>query len=253
MGHTFHGTKEQGAYDQDGEMVFRGEDESAAKQRREASVKALLFKDKALRPKSEPSEGVADLKDEDTQKKVMYAEDPLAFSPMASCPQCVEHPDAPDAQRDRVGDFCSDTRPIPKQHECNNPDETSPVKHKPICGASSWGKTPFNNLMSYGKDWCRAVLTKQQSSRIKCYLHTNKKLARIAGVKAIEDLNAFKAPKPGATLDANEEVPFGKTHGAIIDDIEEMGHPLSREQQVDAVEQRIAGYDSEDEEDDIQF
>jgi hypothetical protein len=244
--HTFHGTKEQGAYDQDGETVFRGEDKAAGQMRRESSLKALLYKDKTLRPKSAAENQLADMKDEQTVKKLMFDEDPLGYSPSAYCPQCVEHPDAPDTQRDRVGDFCSDTRPIPKQHECNNPDETVPVKHAPICGASSWKETPYNNLMSYGKDWCRSVLTKQQSSRMKCYLHSNEKLAHIAGLKHIPDVSTFVAPKPGATLDVDEEVQEGVAEGTIVDDIEEMGHPLSIDQQVDAIQQRRAGHDYDD-------
>lgn len=185
--HTFKGTEEV-RFDQDGEMVFRSEDKAAAQRRRESSLKALLYKDKTLRPKSAAENQLADMKDEQTVKKLMFDEDPLGYSPSAYCPQCVEHPDAPDAQRDRVGDFCSDTRPTPKQHECNNPDETV---HAPICGASSWKETPYTNLMSYGKDWCRSVLTKQQSSRMKCFLHSKEKLAHIAGVKHIPDVSTF--------------------------------------------------------------
>ena len=42
--------------------------------------------------------------------------------------------------------------------------------------------------------------------------------------------------------------------GTIVDDIEEMGHPLSIDQQVDAIQQRQAGYDSDDGyEDDLFF
>lgn len=62
---------------------------------------------------------------------------------------------------------------------------------------------------------------------MKCFLHSNEKLAHIAGVKHIPNVSTFVAPKPGATLDVDEEVQEGVAKGTIVDDIEEMGHPLS--------------------------
>eukprot|EP00505_MAST-04D_sp_SCG-Rhode-Island_P003884 Stramenopile-MAST_4_protein_3884 len=50
---------------------------------------------------------------------------------------------------------------------------------------------------------------------MKCFLHSNEKLAHIAGVKHIPNVSTFVAPKPGATLDVDEEVQEGVAKGTI--------------------------------------
>lgn len=214
--HTFQGTHGMGQYDEHGDVVFRGETDAQKKKRKEVAFGKLLAAEKVKLRKTQKDAA------EEEKKKLEFSEHPLIMADQGSCPICVESPDSSDDHRDRVGDFCSDTRPIPKQHLCGNPDVS---KTPPICGSQSWKETPYSNLMSYGKDFCRKDLTAQQASRVKCYLYSTGKLASIAGVVAIEDVDAWTAPKDSNIQRDVLQEPLAKRKDIIVDDIDTMGDP----------------------------
>jgi hypothetical protein len=87
------------------------------------------------------------------------------------CNICYEFPHPRgDYENNFVGDLCSDTLPTSKNGKCMNPvDET--------CDSKSWGNTDWNNIMGYSQvdaqgkpKLCRTQYTKQQISRMHCYI-----------------------------------------------------------------------------------
>jgi len=210
--HTFHGTHEQGMYDENGNTVFEGDTKAQIRARNNAFEKILKQKSGNLVKDAKNKLNMMDVK----QK---MNENPLDFiADTGSCPVCVESPGASDDHRDRVGDFCSDTRPIPKQWQCSNPESSG------ICG-SGWGETPYNNIMSYGKDTCREHFTKQQKARILCYLHTTPKFAEMLNLKLVENVGAFTPP----AADSNQDTAFDMSE-PMLDDIDEVGHPYGEDE-----------------------
>ena len=209
--HTFHGTHEQGVYDENGDVVFDGETKEQVKKRNNQFEQLLKKKTKVgnlKKARALAAKGFKNLKNE-------MKENPLEFiADQGSCPVCVESPGAPDSYRDRVGDFCSDTRPIPKQFQCENPSSDG------ICG-SNWGETPYNNIMSYGKDTCREVFTAQQKARMLCYIHTVPKLAKMMNLKVVENVGAFTSSESALDVAAFD---------ALVDDIDEVGHPFGSDE-----------------------
>jgi len=213
--HTFQGTHGMGQFDEDGELVYHGETKADKKKRVEIAFKKLLEAEKSKLRKTQQDAA------QEEEKKLVISDDPLVMADQGSCPLCVESPESSDDHRDRVGDYCSDTRPIPKQHLCGNPDVS---QTPPICGSSSWGETPYSNLMSYGKDYCRSELTTQQARRVKCYLYTSGKLASIAHVKPISDVSTFVPSETGIQRDIIEK-PLSERGDILVDDVDTMGDP----------------------------
>ena len=217
--HTFHGTHEQGVYDEDGNKVFEGETKKQISKRLkdfELILKKKIASTKLgnLKKSKEVSMKHMDIKQE-------IQENPLEFiADEGSCPVCVENPGAPEDHRDRVGDFCADTRPIPKQWVCGNPESSG------ICG-SAWGETPYNNIMSYGKDDCRAVFSKQQRSRIMCYLHTVPKFANMLGIDHVSSVADFKAPAASTMDVAGAESNFDMSK-PLLEDIDDLDILMER-------------------------
>ena len=81
---------------------------------------------------------------------------------VARCGPCYEAVDA--AQRDLLGDLCSDTPPTPLWYDCSNAADID------SCTGLPWGNTQPENCMGYTPVSCRNLFTPQQQGRMRCWI-----------------------------------------------------------------------------------
>lgn len=62
-----------------------------------------------------------------------------------------------------LGDLCADTNPTPINHKCHEPAGG-------VCGIKRFKKAPYRNYMGYGGAQCPDHFTKDQVSRMHCYI-----------------------------------------------------------------------------------
>jgi len=84
-------------------------------------------------------------------------------SEVTKCGPCFESVGA--AQRDVLGDMCSDTPPTPDWFDCSNAVGID------SCNAQPWGNTQPENCMGYTPISCRYLFTPQQQGRMRCWIN----------------------------------------------------------------------------------
>jgi hypothetical protein len=83
-------------------------------------------------------------------------------SEVEACGHCYESVGA--SNRDRVGDYCSDTPPTPLIYDCGDAAGIDP------CSGLSWDYTQPENCMGYTPPSCRNMFTPQQHGRMRCWI-----------------------------------------------------------------------------------